>query len=127
MAKIDLITNPWAKYDAAGNAGIIDSRLKKDTRVGANGSITSSLGQGELPKINQGLQLNHRNKNLNVFGSYNYVHRKDFNRLNIYREFFSPNEARTYQGAYGQQNRIRHQINSHNAWVGFDYNLTPKI
>ncbi|MBC3541771.1 outer membrane beta-barrel protein [Rufibacter sediminis] len=126
VAKIDLVTNPSAKYEAAGNAGIIDIRLKKDTRLGSNGSITSSLGHGELPKVNQGLQLNHRDKNLNVFGSYNYVHRKDFNRLDIFREFFSLNEARSFQSAYDQQNRIRHQVNSHNARLGVDYNLSPK-
>ncbi|WP_207433124.1 TonB-dependent receptor domain-containing protein [Sabulibacter ruber] len=126
VAKIDLITNPSAKYDAAGTAGIIDIKLKKDNRVGTNGSITSSFGQGELPKVNQGLQLNHQNKALNVFGSYNYVHRKDFNKLNLYRQFYSSNEARSFEGAYDQQNLFNFQLNTHNIRTGFDYNLSPK-
>ena len=37
--RIDIITNPGAKYEAQGNAGIIDIRLKKDTKLGANGSL----------------------------------------------------------------------------------------
>ncbi|MFC6996036.1 outer membrane beta-barrel protein [Rufibacter roseus] len=126
VATIDLITNPSAKYDAAGNAGIIDIRLKKDSRQGTNGSISTSVGHGELPKINQGLQLNHRARNLNVFGSYNYVHRKDFNKLDLYREFFTQNEARTLQGINNQQNYFQHQVNSHNGRLGFDLNLSPK-
>ncbi|WP_210486783.1 TonB-dependent receptor [Rufibacter aurantiacus] len=126
VAKIDLITNPSAKYDAAGNAGIIDIKLKKDERVGTNGSITSSFGQGQRFKSNQGLQLNHRTGKVNVFGSYNYVHRKDFSKLDIYREFFSLNEARNLQGINDQKNHFSHQINSHNGRVGFDWNVTPK-
>jgi outer membrane receptor protein involved in Fe transport len=126
VAKIDLITNPSSKYDAAGNAGIIDIRLKKDTRLGTNGSITTSAGYGELPKLNQGLQVNHLAKDLNVFGSYNYVHRKDFNKLDIYREFFTPNTERRLVGVNDQKNLFSHQINSHNARLGFDLNLSPK-
>ncbi|RNI26259.1 TonB-dependent receptor [Rufibacter latericius] len=126
VSKIDLITNPSAKYDAAGNAGIIDIKLKKDDRVGTNGSITSSFGHGKRFKSNQGLQLNHRNRKINVFGSYNYVHRKDFSKLDIYREFFNRNEAYSLQGINDQKNLFSHQINSHNGRLGFDWNVSPK-
>ena len=37
--RIDIITNPGARYEAEGNAGIIDIRLKKDKRFGSNGSL----------------------------------------------------------------------------------------
>jgi iron complex outermembrane receptor protein len=50
IERIDIITNPSAKYDAAGNAGIIDIRMKKDRRLGSNGSFNSSYGQGVYPK-----------------------------------------------------------------------------
>ncbi|MGV3538506.1 MAG: outer membrane beta-barrel protein [Rufibacter sp.] len=126
VAKIELITNPSAKYDAAGNAGIIDIRLKKDTRVGTNGSLSSSYGQGQYAKTTQGLQLNHRARNLNVFGSYNYVYRKDFTKLDIYRQFFDPTAEAPFIGAYDQQNRFDYKVNSHNARLGFDYNLSPR-
>ncbi|WP_192823124.1 outer membrane beta-barrel protein [Rufibacter sp. LB8] len=125
VAKIDLITNPSSKYDAAGNAGIIDIKLKKDSRQGTNGSVTSSLGYGELPKLSQGLQLNHRANKLNVFGSYNYNHRKDFNKLDLYRDFFT-REGRTLTNVNNQKNVFHHQINGHNGRVGFDYNLSPR-
>ena len=67
--KIELISNPSAKYDAAGSA-IINIRLKKDTRLGTNGTVTTSYGQGIYPKAGAGISLNHRNKKVNMFGSY---------------------------------------------------------
>jgi len=41
--RIDIITNPGAKYEAEGNAGILDIRLKKDKNLGANGSVNGAL------------------------------------------------------------------------------------
>lgn len=43
IERIDIITNPSAKYDAAGNSGIIDIRMKRDQRLGYNGTLTSTL------------------------------------------------------------------------------------
>src|SRR6187401_664403 len=60
--RIELITNPSARYDAAGNAGIIDIRMKKDQRFGTNGSFTAGYGQGIYPKANTGVNFNYRNK-----------------------------------------------------------------
>ncbi len=123
VEKIDLITNPSAKYDAAGNAGIIDIRLKKDKRAGTNGTITSSFGHGKYEKTNQGVQVNHRGKKINLFGSYNYVHRSEASKLDIYREFF---EDQTYIGAYDQKNRFGFILNNHSARIGMDYYVSPK-
>ena len=123
VEKIELITNPSSKYDAAGNAGIIDIKLKRDKSQGTNGSVSSSFGQGQYFKSNQGLQLNHRTKKLNVFGSYNYVYRKDFNDLDLYRRFYQGEE---FIGAYDQQNKFRFSFNNHSVRVGADYYLSPK-
>ena len=52
IERIDIITNPSAKYDASGKAGIIDIRMKKDQRLGTNGTLTAGYGQGIYPKAN---------------------------------------------------------------------------
>ena len=68
--KIEIITNPSAKYDAAGNAGIINIRLKKNLNLGTNGLFTLGVGTGQHYRTRSSLQLNHRNDKLNIFGNY---------------------------------------------------------
>lgn len=120
--RIELITNPSAKFDAAGNAGIIDIKLKKDNRIGTNGSLTSTIGMGRYFKTTQGLQLNHRNRKINIFGNYNYSNREEFIELDIYRQFYTNAQL---TGGYDQQNRFQYTIKSHNARVGADYDISP--
>lgn len=67
IERIEIITNPSAKYDAAGNSGIIDIRMKKDQRFGVNGTLTAGYGQGVYPKANTGTTFNYRNKKVNLF------------------------------------------------------------
>ncbi len=82
---IEIITNPSAKYDAAGNAGIINIRLKKNKAFGTNGSVNAGYNIGVFPKYNGGITFNHRNKGINIFGNYNYNHTKQNNEFNLYR------------------------------------------
>jgi iron complex outermembrane receptor protein len=89
IERIDLITNPSAKYEAAGNSGIIDIRMKKDQRLGTNGTLTAGYGQGVYPKANAGGTINYRDKNVNVFGSYNYAYRMNLNHLILDRNFYT--------------------------------------
>src|ERR1043166_2325074 len=83
IQKIELITNPSAKYDAAGNAGIINIVMKKNKREGFNGSVNTGYGQGRYSKYNGSLNLNYKNKNFNLFLNYAYAHRIGFNNLTI--------------------------------------------
>lgn len=85
LDQIELISNPSAKYDAAGNAGIINLKLKKNKNYGANGNINLSGGMGIYPKVNTGINLNYRNKNVNLYGSYNYSFRQNYQDLHIDR------------------------------------------
>ena len=71
--RIDIITNPGAKYEAEGNAGIIDLRLKKDKSLGANGSISSTYSKGRKHRSNISGTGNYRNKKMNVFATGGYT------------------------------------------------------
>jgi len=53
--RIELIANPPARYDAAGNAGIINIKTKKNDNAGFNGSFTTSYAQGVYPKTTNSL------------------------------------------------------------------------
>jgi len=67
--RIDIITNPGAKYEAEGNAGIIDIRLKKDKNLGANASINGNFSQGNYEQYGGSASGNYRNKTLNSFAT----------------------------------------------------------
>jgi len=67
--RIEIITNPGAKYEAEGNAGIIDIRLKKDKNLGANGALNSTVSKGKFGRGNLSGNGNYRNKRFNLFGS----------------------------------------------------------
>jgi iron complex outermembrane receptor protein len=82
---IEMIANPGAKYDASGNAGIINIRLKKNKKFGTNGNIELGLTQGRTLKGNGGASLNYRDKKINVFSNASAsIGRRD-NDLNLYR------------------------------------------
>jgi iron complex outermembrane receptor protein len=70
--RIEIITNPGAKYEAQGNAGIIDIRLKKDKSIGANGTLSSTYTKADLTRYNVNASGNYRNKKMNVFGLAGY-------------------------------------------------------
>ncbi len=118
LERIDIITNPSAKYDAAGNSGIIDIRMKKDQRLGANGTFTAGYGQGIYPKTNVGATLNYRNKKVNIFGNYNYGFRYGLNHLFLDRNFY---ENGIYNGGDLKDNFSKSDFSSHSTRVGMDY------
>ena len=75
--RIEVITNPSAKYDPDGVGGIINIILKKNDKPGFNGSVNATVGNGD--KYNGGINLNVRGKKLNVSASYNYMNQRFWN------------------------------------------------
>ena len=121
--RIDIITNPSAKYDAAGNSGIIDIHMKKDQRLGANGTLTAGFGQGVYSKANVGTTFNYRNKNVNVFGNYSYAYRKGLNHLILDRNFYSNG---VFNGEDKKDNYTTFPLNFHVARLGADFFIDKK-
>lgn len=120
--KIEFITNPSSKYDAAGSS-IINIKLKKEQRKGTNGSISTSLGTGKYVKNNNSFSINHRNKKINIFGNYSFAYREAYNGLVLDRNFYENNNFRK---AYIQDNYLKFKFNSHVAKAGMDYYLDDK-
>jgi iron complex outermembrane recepter protein len=83
---LELITNPSAKYEAAGNAGIINIRLKKNKTIGTNGSILAGYAIGVKSKYNGGFNINNRTKSINVFANYNYNYANNRIDFRTYRK-----------------------------------------
>jgi iron complex outermembrane recepter protein len=82
--RIDIITNPGAKYEAEGNAGIIDIRLKKDKNLGTNGSLNLTASQGRYFHSRAQASGNYRNKRMNVFANAGANMNTGFNDMLFY-------------------------------------------
>lgn len=119
IERIEVITNPSARYEAEGMAGIINIILKKDKRNGLNGSFTLNLGHPADYGVSA--NVNVRRKWVNIFSSYGFNYRK------------SPGGGTTYQEFYGAdttfsnniQDRVREGL-SHNFRIGADFTLNDK-
>ena len=130
IQSIELITNPSAKYDAAGNSGIINIKLKKNQNFGTNGTLTAGAGYGKYYKANGGLTLNHREKKFNVFGNYNISRNKGFGSTDIMRVNQNSTET-TYFNQTADNERYRTNSNykggldyfiNDNNTIGFAFN-----
>ncbi len=117
--RIEIISNPSARYDAAGNAGIINIRFKKDQRQGLNGSASLSVGQGFYFKPNGSTNLNFRKKKWNLFGNYSYGQPKGFTRFSINRKFFD--QYHEVESVFDQTSFTQQPIKSHNGKIGADF------
>lgn len=97
IERIEVINNPSAKFDANGNAGIINIIFKKDGNEGFNGKAGVAIGAGALwikkenyrtikpqyqhtPKINPSVSLNYRRKKSNVFIQADYLYTETLNK-----------------------------------------------
>jgi iron complex outermembrane recepter protein len=118
IESIEIITNPSAKYDAAGNAGIINIKLRKNRSFGTNGSATAGYSIGIYPKYNAGLSLNHRNKKFNIFGNYSYNRNHNESFMNLYRIQLDT--------LFDQRSNMEWKGNNHNFKAGADYFLNKK-
>ena len=123
IQKIEIITNPSAKYDASGSAGIINIIMKKNKREGFNGSVSAGFGQGRYSKYNGNLSLNYKNKKYNLFLNYSYSHRLGFNNLTIDRKFYGGDTINTI---FRTENYILYPSENHTPRVGVDFYLSPK-
>ena len=101
LEQIEIMTNPSAKYDAAGNSGIINIKTKKGKASGFNGSVmvgitASFLKTGDAlyvtPKSQNSINFNYRKNKWNFFGNYNPNIYNGRGKLDIERKFFDDND-----------------------------------
>jgi iron complex outermembrane receptor protein len=117
ISQIVIMTNPSAKYDAAGTSGIINIKMKKKQNMGLNGNARISYGQGVYPDFGTGFGLNYRNEKINVFGGYDFMRAFYFERVTNLRKFIEEN----YKSEFDQETFDKGGFYSNNFRAGLDY------
>lgn len=120
IESIELITNPSAKYDPEGMAGIINIKTKKEKRDGTNGLITLNYGTWE--KYGASINLNRRTGKFNIYANYDYKNNDRNGYRKHYREFYNND---TLVSIYSILSDRKSSSLSHTFKGGIDYNLTP--
>lgn len=123
LEQIEIMTNPPAKYDAAGNAGVINIKTKKNKMFGYNGSITSGYTQGRYARFNEAASFNYRNKKVNLFSNLNYNRNHRGQELYMLRNFRDAN-TKNIKSIFDQQTNMESQSHNYSAKVGLDYSVS---
>lgn len=121
IESVELITNPSAKYDAEGQSGIINIVLKKNKKLGLNGSAT--VGVGNRENYNAGVSLAFQNKKLNLYGNYNYRYGYRLGGGYANTTYFNQPSGLGYTF---QDRDSRDLDQSHSGKVGVDYYVAEK-
>lgn len=120
--RIELISNPSARYDAAGNSGIIDIRLKKNNNIGTNGVINATGGSGRYARMRGNLQMNHRTSNINMFGNFAVNHENNYRNFELNRIITDAGQT----NFINQHSFIRLYTHAYNTKTGIDYFISKK-
>lgn len=125
IERVEIVTNPSAKYDPDGTSGIINIVLKKNKLLGFNGMVSTNLASGDLKGGNVGegsVSLSYRNGNVNVFGTYNARY------LEGYRNNYNDIRQELNSGVFIlDQNRTGTDLDAGQTFrMGTDINLNPR-
>lgn len=125
LDQIEIMTNPSAKYDAAGNSGIINIKTKKNKQKGFNGNLTLNYGQGRYWKTNNSLNMNYRTGKVNLFANAGASEWNGFQQLRIHREFTN-STSKQVEDIFDQVNNMRNTSNYYNMKIGADFYASKK-
>lgn len=121
--KLELMTNPPAKYDASGGA-VINIRLKKNKAAGFNGNLSVAYNQGRYGRSNNGLNLNYRTPKMNIFSNLSFSH-DNYHGNDDNQRFFSKANGEPVTSIFLNNSYTTHS-NGFNERLGADFFIAPK-
>lgn len=123
IKEIEIISSPSAKYDAVGNAGIINIRLKQGAYEGFNGSINTSLGYGIYHKSNSGANASYKKKKISLDMGYQYSNKENLSDFYSNRAYIEKTNALS---SFHSKSYFRLPEASHTVFLKGQYQLSPK-
>ncbi|HVU56720.1 MAG TPA: outer membrane beta-barrel protein [Puia sp.] len=121
LDKVELMTNPPAKYDASG-ATVINIRLKKNRAAGFTGNISVGYNQGFYGRSNDALNLNYHNRKITLFANLGYSLYNNYSDESYRRYFY--NDDATLNNAVLMDTRYKNTSNAWNGKLGMDFAAT---
>lgn len=121
---IEIMSNPPAKYDASGNAGIINIKLKRNVNRGLNGGVNLSYGQGRYLRTNNSFNLNYKINKINLSGNFGFSQNNSYQDLTINRYYYTSENV--YNSGFTQNSYNKQRRRGQNAKIGIDYYVDKK-
>ncbi len=122
IEKIELITTPPANFDAEGNAGFINIVMATSPNKGLNGSYSLTMGYGNGISPAAALNVNYRNKKINLFADYSFTWRNPLQDWYFFHRSIS-------QGVTTENTSLTNrniEDGQHTVHAGADVQVTPK-
>lgn len=124
VQKVEIMTKPSARYDAAGSGGIINIVRKRNRKEGLSGSVNGGFGQAHYAKYNAGANLNYKNKNYNLSLSLAYLHNTDFYTTSITSDVLNPDLS--LKNRQKTENRNARASNAYTPQLGAELYLSAR-
>ena len=118
IESIELVTNPSSKYDPEGQSGIINIVLKKNKKIGFNGSVSASAGS--FNNYNASSNLSYRDEKINLFGNYSF---RNGNRIG---GGYNNTQFLTTSGLVNNSTASNRNDLNNTIKLGADYYINPK-
>ena len=123
VEKVEIITNPSARYDAEGGGGIINIVLRKGKANGVNGSIMVNAGDPET--YGTSINLNKKSDSYNLFSNFGYNYRNNPGNSMVDAEYFNPDGSTS---RFIEEKRTNDRLSKgYNANFGIDLNLSKSL
>ncbi len=124
LDQIELMDNPPAKYDAAGNAGVINIKTKKNTIKGFHAVLGADYAQGFYGRNSENANLNYRIDKVNLFANVSYNEQRTWRMLEIDRDYLDANGDPT--SSLKDISYFRPTNYNTNIKAGMDFYASPK-
>jgi hypothetical protein len=122
VKKIEVVSNPSARYDADAKGGVLEIQLKSNLRTGTNGSVFVNYRQNEYASTETGFNINVNHKKLTLSTNYNFGYNNNYQKNTFVRDFTTQNSVERFDESSFDRNKFI----SHYGNLSLKYNINEK-
>ena len=122
VKKIEVVSNPSARYDANAKGGVLEIQLKSNLRTGTNGSVFANYRQNEYASAETGFNINVNHKKITLSTNYNFGYNNNYQKNTFVRNFTTTNSVERFDENGFDKNKFI----SHYANLSLKYNINDR-